>query len=140
MDVPLSLKYTWTNEAEFRNAFDSGFDPWGEVEVGDELPYIPEHQFRVTAGFLGERWSANIAANYVDNMRTKAGQGAFEPRESVDSHVVWDMIASWQFTERLASYVKVDNLLDETYIAARRPAGVRPGLPRTAYLGLTYRL
>ena len=140
VELPLSLKYTWTNEAEFRNAFDSGFDPWGEVEVGDELPYIPEHQFRVTAGLLGERWSTNIAANYIGDMRTRAGQGTFEPSESVDSHVVWDMIASWQFTERLASYIKVDNLLDETYIAARRPAGVRPGLPRTAYLGLTYRL
>jgi hypothetical protein len=31
-------------------------------------------------------------------------------------------------------------VLDEIYVAARRPAGVRPGLPRTAYLGLTYRL
>ncbi len=140
VDVPLSLKYTWTTEAEFRNAFDSGFDPWGEVEVGDELPYIPEHQFRVTGGLLAEKWSVNVAANYIGDMRTRAGQGGFEPLESIDSHFVWDMVASWQFTKRLASYVKVDNLLDETYIAARRPAGVRPGLPRTAYLGLTYRL
>ena len=140
IDVPVNLKYTWTNEAEFKNAFDSGFDPWGEVEVGDELPYIPEHQFRVTAGLLTEKWSANVAANYVGDMRTRAGQGPLDPLESVDSHVVWDMVASWQFTERLSSYVKVDNLLDETYIAARRPAGLRPGLPRTAYLGLTYRL
>lgn len=73
-------------------------------------------------------------------MRTKAGQGALVPFESVDSHVVWDMLANWRFTERFSSYVKVDNLFDETYIAARRPAGVRPGLPRTAYLGSTYRL
>ena len=140
LEVPLDLKYTWTTEAEFRNAFDSGFDPWGDVEVGDELPYIPEHQFRATAGLLAEKWSLNVAANYTGEMRTKAGQGDLEPLNSVDSHVVWDMVASWQFTEHLASYVKVDNLLDETYIAARRPAGVRPGLPRTAYLGLTYRL
>jgi Fe(3+) dicitrate transport protein len=140
VDVPLSLKYTWTTEAEFRSAFDSGFGPWGKVEVGDELPYIPEHQFRVTGGLLSEKWSVNVAANYVGQMRSKAGQGSFEPLESIDSHFVWDLVASWQFTQRLASYVKVDNLLDETYIAARRPAGVRPGLPRTAYLGLTYRL
>ena len=140
LDVPLSLKYTWTTKAEFRNAFDSGFNPWGEVEVGDELPYIPEHQFRVTGGLLAEKWSINVATNYVGEMRTKAGQGSFEPRESINSHFVWDVMASWQLTERLASYVKVDNLLDETYIAARRPAGVRPGLPRTGYLGLTYRL
>ena len=44
------------------------------------------------------------------------------------------------FTTQLSTYIKVDNLLDETYMAARRPAGVRPGLPRTAYLGFTYRL
>ena len=138
--MPLDVRYTWTNEAGFKNAFDSGFDPWGAVEVGDELPYIPEHQLRATVGLLAEKWSFNVAANYVGKMRTTAGQGGFEPRESVADHVVWDMVASWQFTERLASYLKVDNLLDETYIAARRPAGVRPGLPRTAYVGLTYRL
>ena len=139
-DVPLGLKYTWTSEAEFENAFDSGFDPWGEVQVGDELPYIPEHQFRASAGLASERFRVNVAANYVGKMRTKAGQGAYEPLEFIDSHVVWDAIATWNFTESLSTYVKVDNLLDETYIAARRPAGVRPGLPRTAYLGLTYRL
>jgi Fe(3+) dicitrate transport protein len=54
--------------------------------------------------------------------------------------MVWDLMAAWQFTPRLSTYIKVDNFMDESYIAARRPAGVRPGLPRTAYLGLTYRL
>ena len=43
-----------------------------------------------------------------------------------------------EFTEHFSAYVKVENLFDETYIAARRPAGVRPGLPRTAYIGFTY--
>jgi Fe(3+) dicitrate transport protein len=73
-------------------------------------------------------------------MRTKAGQDVIVPFESVDSNVVWDMLANGRFTERFSSYVKVDNLLDETCIAARRPAGVRPELPRTACLGMTYRL
>ena len=140
VDVPFELRYTWTAEAEFRNAFESDFDPWGDVQVGDELPYIPEHQLRATAGLEASKWRFNIAANYVGKLRTRAGQGAFIPEESIDSHVVWDMVAAWQFTPQLSTYVKVDNLFDETYIAARRPAGVRPGLPRTAYLGLTYRL
>ncbi|MCP5093240.1 MAG: TonB-dependent receptor [Gammaproteobacteria bacterium] len=140
VDIPLDLKYTWTAEAEFRNAFESDFEPWGTVEVGDELPYVPEHQFQVSVGLLAETWHVNVAASYVGKMRTKAGQGAFKPLESMDDHVVWDAIASWQLSPRLGSYVKVDNLLDETYVAARRPAGVRPGLPRTAYLGLTFKL
>lgn len=140
IDIPVGIRYTWTNEAEFRNAFDSGFGPWGDVQVGDELPYIPEQQLRATAGLVAEQWRVNLAANYVGKMRTEAGQGAFEPQQSVDSHIVWDVVASWSFTANLATYIKVDNLLDETYVAARRPAGVRPGLPRTAYIGLTYRL
>ncbi|MDJ0793327.1 MAG: TonB-dependent receptor [Woeseiaceae bacterium] len=138
--VPLALKYTWTTEAEFENAFESNFDPWGEVEVGDELPYIPEHQLRASAGLEVQQFRLNLAASYVDEMRTKAGQGAFVTAETVPSHIVWDAVAAWNFNDQFSTYVKVDNLLDETYIASRRPAGVRPGLPRTAYLGFTYRL
>ena len=140
IDVPLSLQYTWTAEAEFQSAFQSSFDPWGQVEVGDELPYIPEHQLRATAALQHERWGMNLAANYVGRMRTVAGQGLFNPAETIDSHVVWDFIARWRFSESLSSYVKIDNLFDETYIAARRPAGLRPGLERTAYLGFTFTL
>ena len=137
---PFTLRYTWTTEAEFRSAFDSSFDPWGQVEVGDQLPYIPEHQLRLAAGLEHERFNVNLAANFVGKMRSKAGQGAFLPGESIDSHVIVDLVAAWSLTQNLATYVKVDNLLDETYVAARRPAGVRPGLPRTAYVGITYRL
>lgn len=139
LSFPISLKYTWTSEAEFKNAFDSDFDPWGQVEIGDQLPYIPEHQLRLTAGLEGERFNVNLAANFVGKMRSKAGQGAFLPGETVGSHVVVDLVGAFSIRPNLATYVKVDNVLDETYIAARRPAGVRPGLPRTAYIGLTYR-
>ena len=139
-DIPLGLEYTWTWEAEFENAFDSNFEPWGEVEVGDELPYIPETQLRATAGLEHEQFSVNLSATYVGKVRTKARQGGYEPLETIDSHLVWDVLAAYQLTEHLSTYVKLDNLFDETYIAARRPAGVRPGLPRTAFLGLTYRL
>jgi Fe(3+) dicitrate transport protein len=123
---PFSLKYTWTTEAEFKSAFDSNFGPWGEVESGDELPYIPEHQLRLTAGLQHERFNVNLAANFIGQMRTTAGQGAFLPGDSIDSHVVVDFLAAFSLTQNL--------------VAARRPAGVRPGLPRTAYLGITYRL
>ena len=140
LDVPLNLEYTWTTKAEFESAFDSNFDPWGNVEAGDELPYIPEHQLQATAGLVGDRWRFNLSANYIGELRTHAGQGAFVDAESTDARVVWDMVAAWDFTPKLSTYFKIDNLLDETYVAARRPACARPGLPRTAYLGLTYRL
>ncbi len=138
--LPISLEYTWTREAEFRSAFESDFEPWGSVAFGDELPYIPEHQLRTSASLLHARWQLNMAVSYVDTLRTRAGQGPLATREMIDSHVIWDMVARWKVSDRLSSYIKVDNLLDESYAAARRPAGLRPGLPRMAYIGLTYRL
>jgi len=140
IDMPFGFQYTWTAEAEFHNAFESGFDPWADIDVGDELPYVPEHQLRATVGIERQKIAANFAMNYVGKMRTVAGQGSFKPEETIDSHVVWDLMARWQFTDSLSTYVKVDNLFDEVYVAAQRPAGLRPGLDRTAYIGLSFRL
>ncbi|MDH3441328.1 MAG: TonB-dependent receptor, partial [Gammaproteobacteria bacterium] len=140
MDVPLQVQYTWTTEAEFQSGFESDFDPWGDVERGDELPYIPEHQLRASAGLRSESWGVDLSAAYIGRMRSTAGQGPFDPSETVDSHVIWDFIARWNFSENLSTYVKIDNLFDEVYVASRRPAGLRPGLERTAYLGVTFEL
>lgn len=140
VEFPLELFYTFTAEAEFENGFESNFDPWGDIEAGDELPYIPEHQLRATAGVETGTLRAHVAINYVGKRRTIAGEGAFDPGTTIDSSVVWDLSGAWEITSQLSLYVKVDNLFDETYIAARRPAGVRPGLPRTAYLGFQYSL
>jgi Fe(3+) dicitrate transport protein len=140
VEMPLSLQYTWTTEAVFNNAFESGFDPWGDVQVGDELPYIPEHQLRASAGLDSESWGVNLAAAYIGRMRATAGQGAYFPAETIDSHVVWDFVARGNWSENVTTYVKVDNLFDEVYVASRRPAGLRPGLERTAYVGVTLSL
>ncbi|MDH3989374.1 MAG: TonB-dependent receptor, partial [Gammaproteobacteria bacterium] len=140
IDVPLGIQYTWTAEAEFRNSFESNFDPWGDVEVGDELPYIPEHQLRASAGLTANEWDFNVAANYVGKVRATAGQGEFIPEDSIASRVVWDVVARWKWSDNVSTYAKVDNLFDETYMASRRPAGARPGLERTAYVGVTLSL
>ncbi len=138
LSIPVSLNYTWTTEAEFHSAFASEFEPWGNVQVGDELPYIPEHQLRAMAGVEAEVWTVNVAANYVGEMRATAGQGTIPASDLIDGHVVWDLMGHWRTTETFSTYVKVDNLFDEVYVAARRPAGVRPGLERTAYVGVTF--
>ena len=138
--LPVSLNYTWTATAAFDNAFESDFEPWGDVQIGDELPYIPEHQLRATAGIEDERWYVNLAASYVGKSRTIAGQGEFLESETVDAYTVFDLVAGWRISPTLRTYIKIDNLFDETYVASRRPAGVRPGLERTAYVGLALAL
>ena len=84
------------------------------------------------------RWRVGVAANYLDAMRTVAGRGAIPAGEGTDSAVVWDLSAGYRVNERLELYGRVENLADETYVVARRPAGLRPGQPRATVLGLRY--
>jgi Fe(3+) dicitrate transport protein len=49
---------------------------------------------------------------------------------------VLDLAATFDLTEQVALFARVENLLDEDYLAARRPAGARPGRPQTALLGV----
>jgi len=133
--APVSVNYTWS-QTEFQNSFNSSFDPWGAVTAGDELPYIPEHQFSVTAGLRSEVWRASLTTNYVSETRSHAGQGSIPADERIDNRWVTDAAVGYQLTPGTELYARVDNVFDETYLAARRPAGLRPGQPRTVMVGL----
>lgn len=134
LSVPISLTYTFT-KAEFRSDFQSDFDPFGSVNAGDELPYVPTNQVTLTAGVDTSRIGFNIAANYVSEARAFSGTGAIPIDEVIDSRWVMDVAAYIVLTDNFRLKAKVENLLDEVYVAARRPAGARPGKPLEALIG-----
>ena len=76
----------------------------------------------------------------MDAMRTNAGQGPIPPGEGTDSRFVLDVGARYRVIDGLAVYANLRNLTDDTYIVARRPYGVRPGLPRTVLVGVAFDL
>lgn len=129
--MPVRLGYTWT-DAEFSNSFQSGFDEWGTVTSGDALPYLPEQALNVQVGVEGGRWRVNLAGNYIDDMSTNAADT--EPR--TESAFVVDLAAGYMLTEQAELFTRVENLTDETWVASRRPVGLRPGMPRQTYVGL----
>ena len=45
-----------------------------------------------------------------------------------------------ELRERVRLFVNVRNLTNRRYVAARRPAGARPGPPRTFFAGVKLRL
>ncbi len=135
--VPFALSYTWTR-GEFRTRFDSDYEPWGNVEVGDELPYLPEHQLNVSVGLQGARWDTFASVTSGSAMRTEAGQGPIPPRRGTDAFTVVDLTAGYRLSRVVRLQAALQNALATTYIVARRPAGVRPGLTRTFVLGLTF--
>jgi len=137
LSVPITLTYTYTH-GEFLNTFDSDYDAWGSVAAGDELPYLPEHQAALNVGLVGRRWSTYFNLGYVGAMRTVAGQGPILVREATDAHALLDVSASYNVRKELRAFALLRNATDEIYIAARRPAGVRPGIGRTLLLGISW--
>ena len=135
IDIPLSLTYTFT-DAEFQTGFNSDYGPWGNVEAGDELPYVAHHQMTLGAGIVSNRWSLNTSASYVGEARATAGHGSIAASDTIDSRWVVDMSASYEVAGNIFLKAKAENLFDEVYIAARRPSGVRPGKPQEFLVGV----
>ncbi len=136
IELPIDASYTFTNQAEFLTSFDSDYAPWGDVTAGDTLPYIPRHQLQFVTGLIGTRWAASLSTTYVDESRTETGSGPIPPNSGTDAFTVVDLAASYAVTRRLDLLLRIDNLLDEVYNVARRPAGNRPGKSRAVMLGL----
>lgn len=130
VSVPFNMNYTFTR-AEFQTSFDSDFKPWGSVEKGDRLPFIPEHQFNTSLSLNWDNFQINVNTTLSPRMRTVAGQGSIQTGNSTDSFFLVDTNATYQVLNNVDLFVNTRNLLNQTYIVSDRPAGVRPGLPRT---------
>jgi len=134
--IPLEAVYTYTN-AEFSNTFESEFGPWGDVEEGFKLPYLPEHRLALNAGVEDVYgFDLRLTGRFTDELRTVAGAGDPDPSNRIDSHVVVDLSAEYALSSRARIFGSIRNLADNEYAVARRPAGLRPGMPRTFLLGV----
>ena len=107
---------------------------------GDNLPYIPSHQATVSLGIIEPQWSLQGILNYVSTSGSQAGQGPIMPSEKIDSRVIVDLGGSVSLTERADLVLRIENLFDSEYIAARRPAGLRPGQPFSLKAGFKVRI
>ncbi len=134
LTVPVSVAYTWTKSEILSDFADSFF---GNVSAGDELPYVPEHQLTVSIGVEGERWGMDGVFNSVSSTRNVAGTEPTAPSERIDGRTLVDLSAYWQMSETVRLRVKAENLFDTSYIAARRPYGLRPGKPRELFAGIS---
>jgi len=136
--LPITFSYTYTH-TEFLNSFGSDTDIWGEVNEGDELPYIPQHQFNVMLSLEHEKYELNLSGRYNGEFRTLAGSGDIPNDELVASNFIIDFSAKYHFSKHLSATGNMINMLDETYAVSRVPAGLRPGHPFGVSLGLEFR-
>lgn len=136
--LPISFGYTLT-DTKFLSSFGSSNDIWGEVTEGDELPYIAKHQFNTSISLEHSKYELNFGARFNGEFRTLAGSGDIPNNERVDSNFILDFSAKYHINKKLSLTTNVINLLDETYAVSRVPAGLRPGHPFGANLGLEFR-
>jgi Fe(3+) dicitrate transport protein len=74
--------------------------------------------------------------NYVDEARAEAGSGAIPANDRIDSRTLLDLSAEFDMTRRTSLFASVTNLTDQVYNVAFRPAGARPGAPRSWMAGV----
>ncbi|WP_235879606.1 TonB-dependent receptor family protein [Polyangium aurulentum] len=132
--IPGRFSYTFT-DARFSTDFQSADPIFGNVRAGDELPYVPRHQLSASVGVEMPRWGANLSGTYVSAMRESAGQGEPAPGTATDAYFLLDASVNVRVLRWLSVYGLGRNLLDDAYIASRRPYGARPGAPRWLMIG-----
>ena len=132
--MPVELAYTSTN-SEFKESFD-GF--WGDVSKGDELPYLPKTMMSLNVGLNVDKVSTNINVKHTSKMRTTAGSGKISGTNATDAQVLVDLGVRYALQDNISLSVGVKNLMDDDGIAARRPYGARPTMPRSLSLGVDY--
>jgi Fe(3+) dicitrate transport protein len=132
--IPVRVAYTFTHAA-FRTAFDSDYDAWGTVEVGDRLPYLAEHQLSASIAYDQARWSVSVSMNASGAMRTEAGTGPIPTGQGTDSFIVFNASGEVRIGGRGTVFAGLQNFTNQVHSVARRPAGLRPGLPRTLVVG-----
>lgn len=135
INIPLQLNYTFT-EAFFKNDFESSFEGWGNVQSGDELPYLAKHRLNIQAALEHPKWGVSVQGSYVSKMRSIAGNGTIPNAELIPDHFVTDISLALFLTPNTTFKTGVYNLFNSAYLVAWRPAGARPGMPRMFQAGL----
>ncbi len=133
--LPVTLIYTYT-DANFENDFESSFGEWGTVQSGDEFPYLANNQFTCILSLEHKKFSVNLSGKYMGEMRTNPGQGEIPKDQRIDSHFIIDAGASYMLFKNVSLFAKAKNITDQVYLVARRPAGLRPGMPASVSGGL----
>ncbi|MEM6731699.1 MAG: TonB-dependent receptor [Myxococcota bacterium] len=133
------VSYTFT-QSEFQEAFESADPLFGSVDPGEELPYLPEHQASFDLAASSDGWGINTVITFVDRMRETADEdNPILGQLFTDRQFIVDVGGQFALTDSSELYAKIDNLLNQQNIVARRPFGARPGRPFSAFLGFKYR-
>ena len=129
--VPFEIVYTYIDGRFDTDIADTDF--FGDVGAGDPVPYIPKHQVYSTLGIHKEPFAGHLSISRVEGACVRASCGEFERTD--DSFTV-DLAASYQLTDSVGLFARVENVADADDIVGRHPYGARPNKVRTFSVGV----
>lgn len=132
--IPLNVSYTFT-QTEFLNSFTSGDPIYGTVTKGDEMPYVPQHQFVGSVGVEGDRAGGAASVGMVSATREEAGSEPLDEVMATDKQFWVDLSANFTIIDGLSLWANVRNVFDNQVLVSRRPYGARPNAPRWVSAG-----
>ncbi len=135
--MPFTFGYTLT-DATFQNNFGSDEDLWGEVESGDELPYIAKHQFNTSISLEHNKFELHLNGRQNGAFRTSAGTETINTDNGITSNFIVDFSGKYHIKNNLSITGMVINVFDNTYAVSKIPAGFRPGHPFGIYTGIEF--
>lgn len=103
------------------------------LQVGNELPRTPEHSYSVWGRYdVNDKLAFGLGVQYVGERYNSADPTG---REVADDYMVWDMMASYQISDKWGVQLNGSNLSDEKYVDQVGGGHFIPGEGR--YLGLS---
>ena len=129
-----STNATFT-DARFTDSFKSDFEEWSSVRINDALPYVPQWQGGVIAGYSYKGYEIFVQSVFQSERRSIAGSG---PQ---DLPAAWVHNAGTSYTHQNWTFkLSVQNVGNSQHIVAARPAGYRMYAPRMVLATLVWSL
>ena len=136
LQLPIYINYTLT-DATFKENFKSSFDAWGgEIINGYKIPYISKHQFNLGFNIKNNSLSFDINYSFKSDVRTKPGIEMNNIKELIKGFGVINTALNYNINKNISFHLAAKNITNKVYSVSRRPAGLRPGLPRTFTAGI----
>ena len=134
---PFSFSHTYTI-AKFKNNFDSDYEPWGNVSINDELPYVPRNMLHARIGIEMGKSQAYLRFKHIDKTRTVAGKDKLSEINSTDAINTVDFASKYKINKNIIFEIKFYNVTNSKSSVANRPAGLRPNMPRQLITSISF--
>lgn len=126
------LGYSASMDATWVNSYESGAEVGGSDELvgtADGFGVFPEWRAWLNFGLLGDAWSANLMARWIDKTDDRWKSSAVTADAKAESMLYWDLVGTyeWNFLYVTAG---VNNILDEDppYFHSAFNANTEPGI------------